>query len=101
MVGNQPIYEQVFKPFNQTLFSGDSMDLYKTVAEHILDAIGRGNFTIGGIVETTRECYGDSVEMVNLVLGMMVERGILTVMPTGVDRDIEPLPVAWWSVSLA
>lgn len=77
------------------------MDVYTTVAEHIFEAIRRGNFTIGGIVENTLQCYGDSVEMVNLVLGMMVERGVITVMPTGIDRDIEPLPVAWWSVSLA
>jgi hypothetical protein len=77
------------------------MDRYTIVGEHIMEAIRRGNFTIGGIVENTRQYYGDSIEMVNLVLGMLIERGIITVMPTGVDRDMEPLPVAWWSVSLA
>lgn len=74
------------------------MDRYTTVAEHILEAMRRGNYTVGGIVETTMQCYGHSVEMVNLVLGMLVERGVVTVMPTGIDRDIEPLPVSWWSV---
>jgi len=76
------------------------MEAYQIVSEHILDAIRRGNFTVGGIIEDTQKCYGDTVEMVNLVLGMLVERGVISVMPTGVDRDIDPLPVAWWSVSL-
>jgi hypothetical protein len=76
------------------------MEAYQIVAQHILAAIHNGNYTIGGIIEHSRKGYGDTVEMVNLVLGMLVERGVIKVMPTGTDRDIEPLPMAWWSVSL-
>lgn len=77
------------------------MEEYHKVAEHILDAIGHGHFTIGGILNDARECYGDTVEMVTMVLGMLVERGVLKVMPTGIDRDKEALPMTWWSVYLA
>lgn len=77
------------------------MEEYKKVAEHILDAMRHGHFTIGGIVQDAQECYGDTMEMVNLVLGMLVERGVVKVMPTGVDRDTEALPMTWWSVYLA
>jgi hypothetical protein len=76
------------------------MELYHTVARHILSAIRHGNLTIGGIIEYTEECYGDTCETVNLVLGMLVERGVIKVSPTGIDRHSEPLPVAWWSVTI-
>jgi hypothetical protein len=76
------------------------MEEYRKVAEHILEAMHHGNFTIGGIIENAREYYGDTREMVNLVLGMLVERGIVRVTPTGIDRENEPLPMAWWSVYL-
>jgi hypothetical protein len=79
-------------------FYGDRMEEYQKVAEHILDAISHGHFTIGGIIEDAKECYGDAHEMVNLVLGMLVERGVLKVNPTGVDLGQEALPVSWWSV---
>jgi hypothetical protein len=77
---------------------GDIMKEYQAVAEHIFDAINHGHFTIGGIIEDAREYYGDAREMVNLVLGMMVERGMLKVNPTGIDFGQEALPVSWWSV---
>ena len=77
---------------------GDSMKEYQAVAEHIFDAINHGHFTVGGIIEDAREYYGDAREMVNMVLGMMVEKGILKVMPTGIDFGQEALPVSWWSV---
>lgn len=76
------------------------MEIYHTVARHIVSAIRHGNLTIGGIMEYTGERYGDTREMVNLVLGMLVERGVLRVTPTGIDRHTEPLPVAWWSVTI-
>jgi hypothetical protein len=74
------------------------MEEYKKVADHIFEAINHGHFTIGGIIGDAKECYGDAHEMVNLVLGMLVERGVLKVMPTGVDFEQEALPVSWWSV---
>ena len=74
------------------------MKEYQAVTEHIFDAINHGHFTVGGIIEDAREYYGDAREMVGLVLGMLVERGILKVNPTGVDFGQEALPVSWWSV---
>lgn len=74
------------------------MEEYQKVAEHIFDAINHGHFTMGGIIEDARECYGDAREMVSLVIGMLVERGVLKVMPSGVDLGQEALPVSWWSV---
>ncbi len=74
------------------------MKEYQEVAEHIFDAINHGHFTVGGIIDDARDHYGDAREMVNLVLGMMVERGVLKMDPAEADIGRETLPVSWWSV---
>ena len=77
------------------------MEEYQKVAEHILDAIHHGHFTIGGVVEDAKECYGDTKEMVHIVLGILIERGVIKVMPNDIEWDCKALPVVWWSVYLA